>query len=461
MIRNQLIGALTSKPYAFTARSWELRNVESIDVFDSMGSSIKLSTRGSSILRVLPKINDHINEEWITDKVRFSYDAFKSQRLVYCFKRSAGQFSKIQWNHVFSILKPSFFPHDFVDVSPSRKINFFVGPFVDYETLQIMDHLSMATINSNAIFSHSAVDQRSSYLFNDFNDLNRFKTCLLIGCNLRYEAPMLNLKLRKQVVAKNLFVYNLGFSYKNNFFVKNVGNSLYKLKAFLEGKSTLNLRLLPETTLVIIGNSFAQTRDSIFYFENIKTNYPYTNFLQSEASSVNYYELSPRKSGFKEKSVSWFLDDDKTELLSSSAKDSVVYQGHHNDFNFLNSGLILPSTLFSEKNSTFFNFSGLKQETKFIDSKILNTSVRDDRKILRNINDEDIDSKVLPDELNSGLVVYDLNTKTVPADIFKIKNSFITNYMEDFYRNDSITRNSPVMALVSNRMNNKSSSFQE
>jgi len=123
-LKNYLVGALTSKPYAFTARSWELRNTESIDVFDSVGSTIKLSTRGSSILRVLPKINDTINEEWITDKVRFSYDALKFQRIVYCYKKDIldNKFNKINWNKIFSLLlnKENF---EF-KISNSRKLKY-------------------------------------------------------------------------------------------------------------------------------------------------------------------------------------------------------------------------------------------------------------------------------------------------------------------------------------------------
>lgn len=434
MIKNYLVGALTSKPYAFTARSWELRNTESIDVFDSVGSTIKLSTRGSSILRVLPKVNDLINEEWITDKVRFSYDALKFQRVVYCYKKSNNKFLKINWNKVFSLF------------NFNEPINFFIGSFVDYETL---NSLKLFKTNINIINSNSYltdIDNRSSFLFN--GSINDFKTCLLIGCNLRYEAPILNLKLRKNVVSKSTFVYNLGYNHLNNFNIKNIGNSSRQLKLFLENKLFLNLRL-NDKSLVIIGNSFLSVPNSQSILNVIKKKIPYTNILQSEASFANFYEngISDKKVN---KGINWLLDDDKTNFLSN--KSFKVYQGHHNDYNFDKSDLVLPSTLFSEKNGTFINFSGLVQKTKFVDSKILNTSVRDDVQIFSNLN-----NKVSKTDIKE-IIPY--NIKSDIYNKFFIYNLPIYNYMEDFYRNDSISRNSPVMALVSNRLKSKNSSFK-
>lgn len=465
MIQNQLIGALTSKPYAFTARSWELRNVESIDVFDSTGSTIKLSTRGSSILRVLPKINDHLNEEWITDKVRFSYDALKFQRLTHCFKKMDDRFVKIQWNHVFSLFQNINKEHDFSFYSSyktPKDVKFFIGSFVDLETLGILERLKYQSNNRISIISSNAsslcMDLRSDYLFKDLALVNNAKTCLLIGCNLRYEAPILNLKLRKNVVAKTLFVYSLGFYFKNNFSVKNVGNSLKKLKDFIEAKSFLNKKL-EKDSLVVVGNSFLTMENGFSIFRRIRSLYNNTNILQSEASLSNFYEsglANTNRGQSGQSSIRWMLDEDKTKFLKSEA---TVYQGHHNDHNFSSSDIVLPSTLFSEKNSTFFNFVGIRQETKFVDSKILNTSVRDDRKILKNISGLD--------DHGFSMGSLDLNiheprhSLAGSSGLFFINNSFISNSMKDFYRNDSITRNSPVMALVSNRVNNKNSSFNE
>lgn len=476
-LKNYLVGALTSKPYAFTARSWELRNTESIDVFDSVGSTIKLSTRGSSILRVLPKINDLINEEWITDKVRFSYDALKFQRIVYCYKKNIldSKFNKINWNKVFSLLlnKENF---EFEVSNKNRKnkglkyINFFVGSFVDYETLESLNFIKnnfnlcgINIINSNSNLID--IDNRSSYLFNGFNKLNDFKTCLLLGCNLRYEAPVLNLKIRKNVVSKSMFVYNIGYNYANNFNIKNIGNSAKDIKLFLENKSSLNLKLNKKDSLVIIGNSFLSFNNSQDILNIIKSRIKHTNILQSESSFLNFHEngafINNNKNIINKDSINWLLDDDKTNFINNNLYN--LYQGHHNDYNFSKSEIILPSTVFSEKNGTFINFTGLNQKTKFIDSKILNTSVRDDVKIissLSNINtnkkNEEISflngNNLIPYNLN--ISIYNKNTK------FKLNNIPIFNYMEDFYRNDSITKNSPVMALVSNRLGNKVSSFK-
>jgi len=439
MIKKYLVGALTSKPYAFTARSWELRNTESIDVFDSVGSTIKLSTRGSSILRVLPKINDLINEEWITDKVRFSYDALKFQRLVYCYKKIDNKFIKIDWNKVFSMF------------NFNQPINFFIGSFVDYETLESLKgfkgNISLISSNSNI----TDIDNRSHFLFKGFNSINDFKTCLLIGCNLRFEAPVLNLKIRKNVVSKSTFVYNIGYNYSGNFSIKNIGNSAKQIKLFLENKSNLSLRL-NEKSLVIVGNSFLSANNSKYILKIIKKRIPYTNMLQSEASFVNLYENGVFDTKADKNGINWLLDDDKTNFLKNNSFK--IYQGHHNDYNFEKSDLVLPSTLFSEKNATFINFTGLVQKTKFIDSKILNTSVRDDVQIFSNLNNKKFKTSI------NEIVPYDVDTIKNDGIKFLIHNLPIYNYMEDFYRNDSISRNSPVMALVSNRLKFKNSSFK-
>src|SRR6185312_11614946 len=169
------MGALTSKPYAFTARPWELRSFKGVDCFDSLGSSIRIDLRGLEIMRILPRINESLNEEWITDRVRFSYDALRKQRITApLLKKSKEVFSKIDWAYTYAVLIKRFLLN-----KNFNSLNFLVGNLVNfnsyYTTLAFLKQVKrLLNISNLNIYSSelansnkSVLRYRSNYLLND------------------------------------------------------------------------------------------------------------------------------------------------------------------------------------------------------------------------------------------------------------------------------------------------------
>jgi len=203
------VGALTSKPYAFTVRPWELKNIESIDVFDAMGSNIRIDTRGSEIMRILPKSNNKINQQWISDKTRFAYDGLKCQRLYYPMVKQDSKFISTSWEKAIKLITQQILKTD------KKKIGGFIGNFTDQETVLTLKKF-LNQIGSNNFFveqhngfitpnSNTCFDFRSNFLskieLENF-ELEDYDTILLIGSNPRYEASMLNVRLRQSIIKK-------------------------------------------------------------------------------------------------------------------------------------------------------------------------------------------------------------------------------------------------------------------
>jgi NADH dehydrogenase/NADH:ubiquinone oxidoreductase subunit G len=201
------VGALTSKPYAFSARPWELNSVNSIDLTDAIGSNIRLDSRGNDLLRILPRLNENINEEWITDKARFCLDGLNNQRLLKPIVKINGELKEIRLKqsiiYFYELLKQS--------IGSKNSVKFDIGKTVDLETLifteKFCDRLPNI-YNKKSILSSSSL---ANFGFNsNFNDLENSDLCLLIGTNPRTEGTLINTRLRKGTIKGNLDVYYVG-----------------------------------------------------------------------------------------------------------------------------------------------------------------------------------------------------------------------------------------------------------
>ena len=203
------VGALTSKPYVFEARPWELKKTESIDVMDAIGSNIRVDTYGWEVKRILPRINEDINEEWISDKTRYACDGLLNQRLDTPYIKYNGKFEKASWNEVFNIIKSKFKNTD------KDKICGITGDLVNMETLYIFKEFFNKTLGSQNVESRSDhtylnPEKRENYLFNStINGIEEADFILLIGTNPRYEATILNARIRKAYLQNKTKIISL------------------------------------------------------------------------------------------------------------------------------------------------------------------------------------------------------------------------------------------------------------
>jgi len=203
------VGALTSKPYVFEARPWELKKTETVDVMDAIGSNIRVDTYGWEVKRVLPRVNEDINEEWISDKTRYACDGLLNQRLDTPYIKYNGKFEKASWNEVFNIIKSKLKNID------KEKICGISGDLTNMETLYIFKEFFNKTLGSNNVESrcdHTYLnpEKRENYLFNStINGIEEADFIFLIGSNPRYEATILNARIRKAYIQNKMKIISL------------------------------------------------------------------------------------------------------------------------------------------------------------------------------------------------------------------------------------------------------------
>jgi NADH dehydrogenase/NADH:ubiquinone oxidoreductase subunit G len=381
------LGALTSKPYAFKARSWELRNTESIDLFDSLCSNIRVDIRGSEIMRILPINNDLINEEWISDKARYAYDGLNRERFINPMIKKDKIFIQSSWKNTLDFIKSTI-------ISPSFK-NLIIntGNFNDLESLISINEFSKKliktirpTINYNI---KNNADFQEYYLLNDniFN-VTGYKVFLLVGVNLRLENPILNVRLKKLSANKNVLIGYIGSNYDNNLNLVHLGNNFSIIKQIFSGKhafSTLISNFLKKDLnnnkikdlfknkiSVIFGNEIIQTGSHIPLIESTKqisilNNKIDFSVIETYSGKINILEtglFNYNNINYNKKSIFYLLN---TEIIENYKEgDFVIFQGHHN-VNIRNKiDVILPNVLWTEKSSLYLNCFGFLQKTQFV-----------------------------------------------------------------------------------------------
>ncbi len=391
------VGALTSKPYSFIARPWELLSINTIDLNDNMHVNIRVDVRDFKVLRILPINNKNLNENWITDLTRFCYDGFKNNRLISPFIKDNDKFHLKSWSNVFFNLK---------NILLKKRINFIIGNFIDVETAVLLKKITKklgsfslkVNLNNNLLINN---DFRKNYIFNiNLKDIEKFKNVFLFGLNLRMESPLLNLKF-KYFSDKNLIkLFNIcGSSFNFNYFIYSFLNNFIELKKILEGKSLLNnIFFFSSNTLFLFGENFLNILNNnflflnfFFYFKN-KINY---SFFNNNVVNILNYDLNLENvinnfidKTFKKKHI---FNNDIIYLINSYSfffnfnsyfNLFLIFQGHHNLQNKMikNFNILLPTVTFFERNNSFINFLGILQKTKFI--LFPNKNCRTDFKIL-------------------------------------------------------------------------------
>ena len=377
------VGALTSKPYVFEARPWELKKTETIDVMDAVGSNIRVDTYGWEVKRVLPRNNDDINEEWISDKTRYACDGLKNQRLDSPFLKINGKFEKITWKEAYDILVKK------IENTLPEKIAGITGDLTDMETLYIVKEFFEKTIKSPNLdcrTDHIFVDNssKSNYIFNPtINGIEESDLVLMIGANPRYEATILNSRIRKSFLNNNLQIFSYGNVGDLTYPYQILPNDTAEILALINGDSEMSKKLISaKKPIIMLGQSFFKLKSAQILFEKLN------NFLKSNgkindqwnsigvisnhSSTVGSYDLDIVNSDgsinstlnkIKNNKIDMLFLFGQDDLVFSKKNEYVVYIGTHGDRGAEISDLILPGAAYTEKESHYTNLEGKLQKT--------------------------------------------------------------------------------------------------
>jgi len=376
------VGALTSKPYVFEARPWELKKTESIDVMDAIGSNIRIDTYGWEVKRVLPRINEDINEEWISDKTRYACDGLLNQRLDTPYIKYNGKFEKGSWNEVFNIIKSKFKNTD------KEKICGISGDLVNMETLYIFKEFFNKTLGSHNVESRSDhtylnPDKRENYLFNSsINGIEEADFILLIGSNPRYEATILNARIRKSYLENKTKIISLNDVGDLTYPYEALNGNIENIKDIIEGKNKISSTIKEaKKPLIIIGQSALRSNSAKYIFESIKSflkknnkiskEWNSLNIISQDASAVGSLDLGLYKTIDGSNEVLKDLENHKFEIVYLLGQDSlkfkkqnefIIYQGSHGDKGAEIADIILPGAAYTEQNGYFTNLEGKLQK---------------------------------------------------------------------------------------------------
>jgi NADH-quinone oxidoreductase chain G len=463
------VGALTSKPFMFSARSWELRSIQSIDIGDGIGSNIRIDLRGYEIGRILPAINEHINEEWISDKTRFAFDGLKRQRLSVPLLKNGFVFKQISWLSAFET------------VCYQIKHNYTIGllgSYCDFDSA-ISIKLIISVFGKAEFVSHLPLTKLDFCVYYTLNtkivNFNKIDSCLLVGINPRKDGAILNLHLRKRFITSKLRLNLIGSSIDLSFPSLQVGLTAYDISTIAEGKQkTCKILRKSNNLIIIFGGSFFENIGELqgHLLLNIiskNTNFLGLNYLCTKASEINSYELGLSKtknslilaSSFR--CLIYSVGDAKLGYISNGSFS--IYQGHHGNVSTMNADLILPGAAFTEKNSMFINLEGKRQYTQI--ALLPPNESRQDKKILLSVLSLAKYSLELCYYLEKAYCFHKKNLKNTQQHLFnkacyninyniRLKNLFlISGNIDNFYITDAISEASPTMVKCSKQLAEK------
>ena len=481
------VGALTNKPYAFQSRPWELKKTESVDVFDGMGASIRIDSKGKNVLRVLPRLNEEINEEWINDKTRFAIDGLSKQRLDKPYIKIDNKLEATSWDTALKLVASE------IKKRGAENTSAFSGKFSDieslYSTKNFLNLLNSEFYDCRFDNTQFIPGHRSSYLFNSsIQKIDEADAILIIGSNPKWEAAVLNSRIRKAYLNNNCQIALIGPKINLTYKYTHLSNDISYLNNILNEKSDFLEHLKnAKNPLMLIGSSAINYNDGIEIlkicaeicnkFNIVNESENGFNILNQNISRVGALDIGFYSKNFDRDfkvSLTKHIRDTNPvvfllgldEINFSSLKDSfVIYIGHHGDEGANNADIILPSPAFPEKTSTFVNIEGRVLQT----TKCFNPigEAKEEWKIFRALSQEFKEQLKFNNlkELRQEIIkkfphLNQLNILPNKSEVNFAKSHIIDNKeieynIKNFYMTDSISRASVNMANCTKEILNR------
>ncbi len=476
------VGALTSKPYVFEARPWELKKTETIDVMDAVGSNVRVDTYDWQVKRVLPLINEDINEEWISDKTRYACDGLLNQRLDIPLIKYNGKFENASWDEVFKIIKSKF------ENSSKEKICGFVGDLINMETGFIFKEFFDRTLSNHNYDSRSDnryIDfkDRENYIFNSsINGIEDADLIFLIGANPRYEATILNARIRKAFVNNNTKIISLNDVGDLTYPYESLDGQTQSIKNIFEGSDEISKKIInAKNPMIIIGESLLRLNLAENLFNLIKDflnknnkftdNWNPLNILSCDASTVGNFDL-----GIINNDINLIKDlkSNKFEIVYLVGQDNlefnkkdefIIYQGSHGDKGAEIADIILPGSAYTEQDGHFTNLEGKIQ--KAYKASYPPGNAKEDWQIINELAEIMNNRKLFndKDELESSMFNFIKLQKEKEKENINNKVSTNSNFQneklniqtKDYYFSNVIARSSKTMIECNNsKLNLKS-----
>ncbi len=449
------VGALTSKPYSFTARPWELSKTETIDVMDALGSNIRVDTKGREVMRIMPRNHDGINEEWISDKTRFVWDGLRRQRLDKPYVRENGKLRTATWVEALQKAKT-----EIID----RKVFGLVGDLVSVEATfalkQLVESLG-GSVECRLDQAKLPSDNRSAYVGTaSISDIDIAKTIYLVGSNPRDEAPILNARIRKAWL-NGAEIKLVGEPSDLTYEYQHCGTGRKSLKDLIKSEAKL---IGEQESIVILGQGAIKDEDGLSVLattmELVEKSGSKFLILHTAASRVGALDIGAVANGdikaeIANAEVIYNLGADEIELPDGAF---VIYQGSHGDRGAHRADIILPAAAYTEENGIFVNTEGRTQLS--YRANFPPGEAKENWAIFRALSEElgkrlPFDNlnqlRTLLTELHPGLRQVDevLINEWKPLKIGKLIEKDFMNYVDDFYLTNPIARASTVMAELS------------
>tara|TARA_Y100000590_G_scaffold274884_1_gene308621 strand:+ start:2712 stop:4766 length:2055 start_codon:yes stop_codon:yes gene_type:complete len=471
------VGALTSKPYAFEARPWELKKTESIDVMDAVGSNIRVDSYGWEVKRILPRLNNMINEEWISDKTRYVCDGLLKQRLDKPYIRRDGQLVESNWDDVIDLICSK------INSTDPKRIAGHVGGMCSMETINSFKKFLISLGTTNFEFREKPFyinpDQKINYLFNSsIQGIENSDLLLLIGANPRHEATMLNARIRKSFVSNKLAVFSIGDPGDLTYPYKIVGKTTEDIKKIINSESEISIKIKKsKRPVVIIGESALEIKSGKYILEGIKKFLFGNNFINDKwnafniltqnastigAMDLNFFSIEENNNFIffeklekREFDLLYLVGSDELEF--DKKNEFIIYQGSHGDKMAQVADVILPSPAYTEQNGLFMNLEGRlqkavkathpignsKEDWKIFN--LLNKGVKN-KELFKNYKEllEDTTSKIKNNKNFDSLPI--IETKNIKFKEGELISEEIPIKKIDYYFSNAIARASKTMS---------------
>ncbi|MDD3371171.1 MAG: NADH-quinone oxidoreductase subunit NuoG [Alphaproteobacteria bacterium] len=373
------VGALTNKPNAFAARSWEYQKTETVDVMDAVGSNIRVDTIGNVARRILPRLNEDVNEEWISDKTRFAVDGLRYGRLDKPWVKRDGALVPASWDEAFSVIA------DRLRDVPAGRVGALAGDLADCESMfalkMLLTGLGSPNLDCRQDGALYDVSSRGAYIMNSgISGIEEADAILLIGTNPRHEAALINARIRKRWLRGGCRVGVIGPEVDPGYPYTYISASPGAIPAILDGREAFAsvLKDAQRPMFIVGAGALARpdgaaihryVRELAESFNAVREDWNGFNVLQHAAARVGGLDLGflPQESGWGTRDILngrleflWLLGADEVDL-SNIGGAFVVYQGHHGDAGARRADVILPGAAYTEKMGLYVNTEGRPQ----------------------------------------------------------------------------------------------------